>query len=280
MISKERIITANKSTLDYIRDIWQSKELLWILAKRDILVKYKQTILGVGWSVFRPLITTIVMAFAFGKIGSLDTDNTIPFTLVVAPGVIVWLFFSQSLLNMSMSIVMNSNLVTKVFFPRLIIPLSTVFLGLVDVVISLGLFIFLCFYFQFVPDWKILLVPVFVLLTFFATFGIGLITAVLNVKFRDIGQIIPFIIQFGFFISPVGYLTSSAASKFSNPWAFKIFLLNPVTGCIDAMRWAMLGDFAPFNWASFIPLLIFIVITFFMSFRFFRKHENSFVDYI
>jgi len=276
---KERVITAQKSTKDYIKEIWEYKELFLILAKRDLLVKYKQTILGIGWSVIRPLITMIVMAFAFGKIGKLDTNTSIPFTLVVAPGVIVWLFFSQSLMALSQSIVLNSNLVTKVYFPRLIIPLSTIFLGLVDVLISIILFFIISIWYQFVPDIKILLVPVFIIMTFLSTFGIGLISAVLNVKFRDIGQLIPFIIQFGYFVSPVGYLTLSVRDT-GNPWFYKLFVLNPVTGCIDALRWCMLGDFAAFNWESFIPLVIFLVITFFISIKFFRKHENSFVDHI
>jgi lipopolysaccharide transport system permease protein len=279
MNSRERIITAKKSITDYLKEIWSFKELFWILAKRDILVKYKQTVLGIGWSVIRPLITMIVMAFAFGKIGKLDTNTAIPFTLVVAPGVIVWLFFSQSLQALSQSIVINSNLVSKVYFPRLIIPLSTIFLGLVDVLISTILFFIICIWYQFLPDWKLFLVPVFILMTFLAAFGIGLISAVLNVKFRDIGQIIPFVIQFGYFISPVGYLTESVLST-GQPWFYKLFVLNPVTGCIDALRWCMLDDFAEFNWNSFLPLVIFIVVTFFYSIRFFRKNENSFVDHI
>ena len=279
MNSKERIITAKKSITYYLSEIWAFKELFWILAKRDILVKYKQTVLGVGWSVVRPLITMIVMSFAFGKIGKLDTNTSIPFTLVVAPGVVIWLFFSQSLQSLSQSIVLNSNLVSKVYFPRLIIPLSTIFLGLLDVLISLCLFFALCIWFQFMPDWKLLLAPIFILLTFFAAFGIGLISAVLNVKFRDIGQIIPFIIQFGYFVSPVGYLTDSVRLA-DNSWYYKLFVLNPVTGCIDALRWCMLGEFASFNWDSFIPLIIFIIVTFFYSISFFRKHENSFVDHI
>jgi lipopolysaccharide transport system permease protein len=279
MNSTERIITAKKSISAYLNEIWDFKELFWILAKRDILVKYKQTILGIGWSVIRPLITMIVMAFAFGKIGKLDTNTVIPFTLVVAPGVIIWLFFSQSLQGLSQSIVINSNLVSKVYFPRLIIPLSTIFLGLVDVLISVILFFIICIWYQFLPDWKLFLAPIFILLTFLAAFGIGLISAVLNVKFRDIGQIIPFVIQFGYFISPVGYLTESVKSA-DHAWYYKLFVLNPVTGCIDALRWCMLDDFAAFNWDSFIPLVIFIIITFFYSIRFFRKHENSFVDHI
>jgi lipopolysaccharide transport system permease protein len=279
MNSKERIITARKSISEYLKEIWDFKELFWILAKRDILIKYKQTVLGIGWSVIRPLITMIVMAFAFGKIGKLDTNTSIPFTLVVAPGVIIWLFFSQSLQALSQSIVINSNLVSKVYFPRLIIPLSTIFLGLVDVLISVILFFIICIWYQFLPDWKLFLAPFFILLTFLSAFGIGLISAVLNVKFRDIGQIIPFVIQFGYFVSPVGYLTESVKSA-GHSWYYKLFVLNPVTGCIDALRWCMLDDFSAFNWDSFIPLVVFTIFTFFYSIRFFRKHENSFVDHI
>lgn len=279
MDTKERIITANRSIWEYLKEIWESKELLWILAKRDVLVKYKQSILGVGWSAIRPLVTTFVMAFAFGKIAKLDVNYEIPFPLIVVPGVIIWLFFSQSLQSLSQSIVLNSNLVTKVYFPRLIIPLSTIFLGLIDVFIATLVFVALCFWYQFTPDWKIIFVPIFILLSFLSAFGIGLMSAVLNVKFRDIGQLIPFVIQFGYFISAVGY-TSDMVKNAENPIYYKIFVLNPVTGAADALRWSMLGKHAVFNWDSFIPLIVFIFITFFMSIKFFRKHENSFVDYI
>ena len=275
----ERLITAKKTLKNYLIDLWLYKELFWILAKRDFLVKYKQTILGVGWAMIRPLVTMIAMAFAFGRIGKLDYNTSIPFTLVVAPGVIVWLFFAQSLQSISQSIVGNSNLVSKVYFPRLIIPLSTIFLGLIDVLVSIVLFFGLCIWFQFVPDFKILLIPLFIFITFLASFGIGLITAVLNVKFRDIGQIIPFVIQFGTFFSPVAYLTENVRNS-PNPLFYKIFVLNPVAGCIDAMRWAMLGNYVQFNWDSFLPLIVFILITFIFSIRFFRNHENSFVDNI
>jgi lipopolysaccharide transport system permease protein len=280
MDSRVRIITNKKSISEYISEIWSYGELFWILAKRDILVKYKQAVLGIGWAAIRPLITTVVMALAFGRIGKLDTTTTIPFMLVVSAGVTVWLFFSQSLATISMSLVQNSNLVTKVYFPRLIIPISSIFVGMVDVLVSLLVFLGLCIVYQFVPDWKIIFVPFIVALTFLSCFGVGLIAAVLNVKYRDIGQIIPFIIQFGMFLSPVAYLTDSYKTNAMGTWFYKIAVLNPVTGCIDAMRWAMLGDFAKFNWDSFIPLIVFILISFIYSIWFFRKHEDTFVDYI
>lgn len=280
MDSRVRVITNKKSISEYIAEIWDYNELFWILAKRDIIVKYKQAVLGVGWAAVRPLITTLVMALAFGRLGKLDVDSAIPYMLIVSVGVTVWLFFSQSLTTISTSLVLNSNLVTKVYFPRLIIPLSSIFIGLVDVVVSLGVFAGLCLFFQYVPDWKIIFIPFILALTFLASFGVGLIAAVLNVKYRDIGQLISFVVQFGTFLSPVAYLTDAYKGGANGDLFYKLAMLNPVTGCIDAMRWAMLGDFAAFNWNSFIPLVLFILVTFFYSIRFFRKHEDTFVDYI
>ena len=280
MDSRVRTITNKKTLSEYIAEIWNYNELFWILAKRDIIVKYKQAVLGVGWAAIRPLITTLVMALAFGRLGRLDVNSTIPYMLIVSVGVTVWLYFSQCLTNISTSLVLNSNLVTKVYFPRLIIPVSSIFVGLVDVVVSFAVFAGICIYFQYVPDWKIIFIPGILILTFLASFGVGLIAAVLNVKYRDIGQLISFVVQFGTFLSPVAYLTDAYKTGANGGLLYQLAVLNPVTGCIDAMRWAMLGDFAAFNWDSFIPLVVFILVTFFFSIRFFRKHEDSFVDYI
>ena len=280
MDSRVRVITNKKSLTEYIAEIWDYNELFWILAKRDIIVKYKQAVLGVGWAAIRPLITTLVMALAFGRLGKLDVGSPIPYMLIVSAGVTIWLFFSQSLTTVSTSLVLNSNLITKVYFPRLIIPLSSIFIGLVDVVVSLVVFLGLCLFYQYVPDWKVIFIPFILALTFLASFGVGLIAAVLNVKYRDIGQVISFVVQFGTFLSPVAYLTDAYKAGGNGELLYKLALLNPVTGCIDAMRWAMLGDFAAFNWQSFIPLVVFILLTFFYSIRFFRKHEDTFVDYI
>ncbi len=275
---KERIIKAKFSVIDYWKEILEYRELFWILAKRDIIVRYKQTIFGLAWSVVRPLVTSIVMVFAFGRVGNLSEGVSIPYILVVLPGVILWLFFSQSLMQISMSIVTNNNLVSKVFFPRIIIPFSSFFLGLIDAVIAFILFVAMCFYYNVLPDWKIIFVPAFIILSYLVATGAGLFAAVLNVKYRDIGQLIPFVIQFGMYISPVAYMSEFVFDK--NPSIYSWYVLNPVVGCIDGMRWAMLGDFAPFNWQSFIPMIVFICISLIVGIRFFRKHENSFVDYI
>ncbi len=277
--SKERVITSGFSLRNYWNEILEYKELFWILAKRDIIVRYKQTVFGIAWSIVRPLITAMVMVFAFGKVGNMSQGIDTPYILLVLPGVIVWLFFSQSLAQISMSIVMNNNLVSKVFFPRIIIPFSSFFLGLIDVVIAFILFLVTSLYFGILPDWKIVFVPIFIILSYLVATGIGLFAAVLNVKYRDIGQLIPFVIQFGMYMSPVAYLSEFVQNKF--PDYYQYFLLNPVVGCIDGMRWAMLGGAgSEFNWHSFVPMIIFIFITIVLGIRFFRKHENSFVDYI
>jgi lipopolysaccharide transport system permease protein len=280
MENTQKSISANKSLAQYISELWNNRELLWILAKRDVIVKYKQTVLGVAWSAIRPLITTLVMAFAFGKIGKLAIDTPIPFVLMVLPGVLVWLFFSQALVSISQSLINNANLVTKVYFPRLIIPLSTLLLVMVDVLVALFIFIGLCLYYGFLPDIKVFIVPFILIFSFFAVFGLGLVAAVLNVKFRDIGQIVPFIVQFGYFISPVGYLTDNVKKMSSGGLGYKLFCLNPVTGLIDLMRWSMLGKHASFNPDSFWPLLVFTLISIWFALAYFRKHENSFVDHI
>jgi lipopolysaccharide transport system permease protein len=276
MERNEVLIKAGKSALNYWREVWRQRELFWILGKRDVMVRYKQTVLGVAWGVIRPLMTALVMVFAFGKIAKLDQDSSIPYMLVVIPGVIIWLFFSQSLSQISNSIVGNGNLVSKVYFPRIIIPFSSLLVGLLDAIIAFLIFFVFCIYYHFFPSWQILLAPIFLILAYLAAFGSGLFASVLNVKYRDIAQIIPFVVQFGYFISPVAY----SSERVKNEWWYPIYNLNPVAGAIDGMRWCLLGDFAKFNWPSFISLLIFVIISVLFSIWFFRKNENSFVDHL
>lgn len=272
----EVVIKAGKSALHYWREVWRQKELFWILGKRDVMVRYKQTVLGVAWGVIRPLMTAMVMVFAFGKIAKLEQDSSIPYMLVVIPGVIIWLFFSQSLSQISNSIVGNGNLVSKVYFPRIIIPFSSLLVGLLDAMIAFAMFFVFCVYYQFLPSWHIIFAPFFLFLAYLGAFGAGLLAAVLNVKYRDIAQIIPFVVQFGYFISPVAY----SSERVKDEWWYPVYNLNPVAGAIDGLRWCLLGDFAEFNWQSFIPMLIFVTISVLFSIWFFRKNENSFVDHL
>ncbi len=273
---KERIITARPSFIEYWKEVFDYKELFWILAKRDIMVRYKQTVFGVAWSVIRPLITSLVYVFGVNRLSNLGENTSIPYILYILPGTIIWLFFAQALQTISLSLVVNQNLVSKVFFPRIIIPFSSFFLVLLDLLIGLIVFLGFCFYYEFTPDYRIFFTPIIVLLTYMAATGIGLFAAVLNVKYRDIGQLIPFVVSFGLFISPVLYTTDMVKGH----WVYNIYVLNPVAGGIDAFRWAVLGDYSPFNWDSFLPLLIFCAISMVVSVGYFRKHESSFVDYI
>lgn len=272
----EIVIKAGKSALHYWREVWRQRELFWILGKRDVMVRYKQTVLGIAWAVFRPLLTALVMTFAFGKIAKMEVDATLPYMIIVIPGVIIWLFFSQCLSQISNSIVGNSNLVSKVYFPRIIIPFSSLLVGLLDAVIAFAMFFVFCIYYHFVPNWHIIFAPLFMLLAYLGSFGFGLIASVLNVKYRDIAQIIPFVVQFGYFISPVGYTSEQQKGA----WWYPYYNLNPVVGTIDGLRWSLLGDYAPFNWQSLIPTLVFVTISVIFAIWFFRKNENSFVDYI
>jgi lipopolysaccharide transport system permease protein len=276
MERNEVVIKAGKSSLNYWREVWRQRELFWILGKRDVMVRYKQTVLGVAWGVIRPLLTAMVMVFAFGKIAKLEQDSSIPYMLVVIPGVIIWLFFSQSLSQISNSIVGNGNLVSKVYFPRIIIPFSSLLVGLLDAMIAFAMFFVFCIYYQFLPGWHFFFSSIFLILAYLAAFGSGLFASVLNVKYRDIAQIIPFIVQFGYFISPVAY----SSERVKTEWWYPIYNLNPVAGAIDGLRWCLLGDFAKFNWQSFIPMLIFVTISVLFSIWFFRKNENSFVDHL
>ncbi len=276
MDRNEVFIKVGKSSMNYWREVWRQRELFWILGKRDVMVRYKQTVLGVAWGVIRPLLTALVMVFAFGKIAKLEQDSSIPYILVVIPGVIIWLFFSQSLSQISNSIVGNGNLVSKVYFPRIIIPFSSLLVGLLDAMIAFAMFFVFCIYYQFLPGWHFFFAPIFLILAYLAAFGSGLFASVLNVKYRDIAQIIPFIVQFGYFISPVAY----SSERVKTEWWYPIYNLNPVAGAIDGLRWCLLGDFAKFNWQSFIPMLIFVIISVLFSIWFFRKNENSFVDHL
>ncbi len=272
----EIVIKAGKSALHYWREVWRQRELFWILGKRDVMVRYKQTVLGIAWAVFRPLLTALVMTFAFGKIAKMEVDASLPYMIIVIPGVIIWLFFSQCLSQISNSIVGNSNLVSKVYFPRIIIPFSSLLVGLLDALIAFAMFFVFCIYYHFVPNWHIVFAPLFMLLAYLGAFGFGLIASVLNVKYRDIAQIIPFVVQFGYFISPVGYTSEQQ----KDAWWYPYYNLNPVVGTIDGLRWSLLGDYAPFNWQSLIPTLVFVTISVIFAIWFFRKNENSFVDYI
>lgn len=273
---QETVIEANRPERHYWADVWKFKELLWILAQRDVAVRYKQTVLGFAWSFVRPTLTTLVFVFTFSKVAKVPPEPGVPAAITVLTGVLIWMFFANSLAAVSSSIVSNTNLVSKVYFPRLIIPLSSSVVGLIDFAVGALLLIPLYLWYSFVPNWQVFFAPFFLMLAILAAFSFGLLLAALHVKYRDVAQLTPFLIQFGYYACPVGY----SPRVIENQWWYPIYNLNPVVGIIDGFRWCLLGGNAPFRMASFVPSVAIILTMTLVAVVFFRRRENTFVDYI
>lgn len=270
------IIEPGKTEKNYWKDLWRYRELFYILSWRDIKVRYKQTALGVLWAIIRPLLTMIVFTFVFGRIAKMDMNSDIPYAIIVFAGLLPWQFFSNALSESSNSLIGNERLITKVYFPRLIIPASSVITSFIDFLISFGILLVLFIVYNYRPPVEIFFMPVFWVMVFFASFGPGLFLTALNVKYRDFRYIIPFIVQFGLFISPVGYSTSQIPAQ----WQW-LYSLNPMVGVIDAFRWCIVRD-APnpmLHYPFYISLAV-ILFFFFLSVYQFRKMEKSFADLI
>jgi lipopolysaccharide transport system permease protein len=270
----ELIIEAGTSTSRYWKDLWAYRELFYFLAWRDVLVRYKQTVIGVAWSVLRPLLTMAVFTVVFGKLAKLPSDS-IPYPLLVFSAMLPWQFFSNALSESSMSLVSNANLISKVYFPRLIIPAGSVIVSLVDFLISFGILIILMLWFQFVPALQIVTLPLFILMAFAASLGFGLWITSLNVKYRDFRYVIPFIVQFGLYISPVGFSSTIVPEK----WRL-LYSINPMVGVIDGFRWAILGGETALYWPGFLLSAIVIVVVLITGIAYFRKMERTFADVI
>ena len=274
MRTHEVIIQAGRPERYYWRDLWLSRELLYILSVRDISVRYKQTALGASWSLIRPLATMLVMAFVFSIVAKLRPDPGVPYPLMVLAGITIWTFFSNAFTQISSSITTNANLVTKVYFPRLLMPLSAVAVSLVDFMIALVLFVVMAFWYQFAPDWHILLMPLFVALALLTAFAFGLFFAVINVRFRDVAQLIPFLVQVGFYVCPIAY----SSAQVSGTWYEKYYIMNPMVGIIDGFRWSLLGGKTHLNPQSLVYSVAISFVCLSLSIIFFRKRENTFVD--
>ncbi|MEZ0609179.1 ABC transporter permease [Fibrella sp. WM1] len=274
MKTHEVVIQAGRPERFYWRDLWRSRELLYILSMRDISVRYKQTALGMSWSLIRPLLTMLVQTFVFSFVAKLPPDPGVPYALMVLAGITIWTFFSNAFQQISTSITTNANLVTKVYFPRLVMPLSAVAVSFVDFLIAFGLFIGISIYYQYVPDWHILFLPLFLLLAMLGAFAFGLFFAAINVRFRDVGQLIPFMIQVGFYLCPIAYSSSLVAG---HPYE-KFYILNPAVGIIDGFKWSVLRGQTHLNPQSLVYSTAIVLIFLSLSIVFFRKRENSFVD--
>ena len=275
------IIEPNAKASRYWKDLWNFRGLFYFLAWRDVLVRYKQTTIGILWSVLRPLLTILIFTIVFNKLGGFQSGSSVPYAIMVCAGMLPWQYFSNAFSESAGSLVANSNLVSKVYFPRLIVPASSVIVSFIDFLISFVILIGLFFWYGFWPGWRIIALPLLLVLATVTAFGSGLFIAALNVKYRDFKFVIPFIIQFGLYISPVGYSSTVVYGNSTIPVMLKyLYSLNPMVGVIDGFRWAILGE----NVTTFLPgLILSIAISFFMLFfgiYYFRKTERKFADFI
>jgi lipopolysaccharide transport system permease protein len=270
----ELVIEAGKTEGQYWKDIWHFRELFYFLAWRDILVRYKQTVIGIAWSILRPLLTMIVFTIIFGKLAKLPSEG-VPYPVLVFAAMLPWQFFSNSLSESSNSLIANANLLSKIYFPRIIMPASSIIVSLVDFFISFVLLAVLMVWYKFIPDWRIITLPFFLMLALFVSLGFGLWLAALNVKYRDFRYIIPFIVQFGLYISPVGFSSTIIPGK----WRL-LYSINPMVGVIDGFRWALLGQNVQIYWPGFLLSIGLTVLVFLYGLRYFRATERTFADVI
>jgi lipopolysaccharide transport system permease protein len=275
MVLETIVIERGRYERNYWLDLWRYRELFRVLAWRDLAVRYKQTVVGAAWAVIRPVITMIVFVIVFDRIAKLPSEGTAPYPLMVFAGMLPWAFFSTGLSEASNSLINNANLISKVYFPRLIVPTATVVVAFVDFLITFSILILMMAWYRYPPDWRISVLPGFVLLAFVASIGPALWITALNVKYRDFRYVIPFIVQFGLYVSPVGF-TSSVIPE---PWRL-VYSLNPMVGVIDGFRWCLLSGqstlFLPGLAASACVAVFFL----WLGLRKFRNMEQSFADLI
>src|SRR3954468_5315536 len=241
------VLEAGRAEHHYWQDLWRYRELFAILAWRDVAVRYKQTVVGIAWAIVRPLLTMGVFTIVFGRLANLPSEGGAPYPIMVFAGLLPWFLFSTILSDASNSLVSNASLISKVYFPRLIIPGSTAAVALVDFAINFVILIGMMIWFGFMPSARVFFLPVFILLAIVASLGPALFITALNVKYRDFRYIIPFIVQFGLYVSPVGFSTSIVPEG----WRF-IYSLNPMVGVIDGFRWCLLGGDNPLYWPGFV----------------------------
>lgn len=269
----ELIIKAGRSNRHYWKDLWRYRELFYFLAWRDILVRYKQTAIGFTWALIRPLLTMVVFTLVFGKLAKLPSD--VPYPILVFAALLPWQFFSNAFTEAGASLISNASMISKVYFPRLVVPTSAVIVSFIDFLISGIILIGLMFWYRYLPDWRIFTLPLFVFIAFAAAMGAGLWIAALNVKYRDFRYIVPFVVQLGLYVSPVGFSSSIVPEQ----WRL-LYSLNPMVGVIDGFRWAILGGNAQIYWPGFLLSLCLVGLLFITGIYYFRKTEKSFADVI
>ncbi|PIP06470.1 MAG: phosphate ABC transporter permease [Syntrophobacteraceae bacterium CG23_combo_of_CG06-09_8_20_14_all_50_8] len=269
------IIEPGRTEKNYWADLWRYRELFLILAWRDLSVRYKQTIIGILWAIIRPFLTMVVFTVIFGRIAKLPSDGSAPYALMVFAAMLPWSLFSNALSESSNSLISNANLIGKVYFPRMIVPAATLVTAFIDFLISFIILIGMMFYYKFAPGRQMLLLPLFILLALLANLGPGLWITALNVKYRDFRYIIPFVVQFGLYVSPVGFSSKIVPEQ----WRL-LYNLNPMVGVIDGFRWCILGGNSPIYLPGFMLSLAIIAFFLWLGVSRFRKTEKTFADLI
>jgi lipopolysaccharide transport system permease protein len=272
---QELIIESGGTERQYWKDLWQYRELFKVLAWRDVSVRYKQTVIGIAWALIRPFLTMAVFTVVFSGLARLPSDGSALYALMVFAGMLPWAFFSAALAEASGSLVGNANLISKVYFPRLIVPTASVMVAFVDFLISFAILTAIMAWYRFTPGPQLMLLPVFVMIAFLASLGPALWLAALNVKYRDFRYVIPFVLQLGLYVSPVGF----SSNIIPDQWRL-IYSLNPMVGVIEGFRWCVLGDQS----RLYLPSILLSVCTTALFLRLginqFRKMEKSFADLI
>lgn len=269
------VLEAGRAEQHYWRDLWRYRDLFLILAWRDVSVRYKQTLIGVAWAVLRPFLTMVVFTVVFGKLAKLPTEGNAPYALLVFAGMLPWTLFSSALTGAADSMIASSQLVGKVYFPRMIIPVATVVTALIDFLVSLSILAAVMIWYRFVPGWQLLLLPAFVVLALLASIGPGLWIAALNLKYRDFRYLIPFLVQIGLYICPVGFSSSVIPAEYR-----LLYSLNPLVGIIDGFRWSILGGESPLYLPGFAVSLVIVAFFLWLGIARFRATERSFADLI
>lgn len=272
--SSTLVIEAGKTERHYWKDLWRYRELFYFLAWRDVLVRYKQTAIGITWAWLRPFLTMVVFTLVFGKLAQLPSGN-VPYPILVFVGLLPWQFFASGFSEAGNSLISNANMISKVYFPRIIVPASTIIVSLVDFLIAGVILAALMLWYGYAPGREILALPLFLAVAFMAALGAGLWIAALNVKYRDFRYVIPFIVQLGLYISPVGFSSSVVPEQ----WRL-LYSVNPMVGVIDGFRWSLLGAEANLYWPGFFLSLLLIIAILVTGIRYFRKTERTFADVI
>ena len=270
---KTLVIEANRAGILYLRDFWNYRELFFTLAWRDIVVRYKQTIVGILWTILRPLATMVIFTFVFGKIAKLPSDAGVPYVLMVFGGMLPWQFISGTITTGSDALVGNQALISKVYFPRIIIPTARIIMALVEQLINAVIFVLLFAWFRYVPSWHIVFIPLFLFMCILLALGTTYFISALNVKYRDFQYVVPFIVQLGLYISPIGFSSAVVPEK----WRL-LYACNPVVGIVDGVRWCLFNS--PLMIESVASAAVISILVFLFGIWFFRKMESEFADFI